>query len=205
MCIDHILDRAEQVAGERGKTYLLGLVDLAKTYDLTERRFADVAQAISTLIHSADSQIRQDVAYALCFRPVSGYEWVAVEGWRRSPPMDLHWHASFLENSIADPSQVNADVVLMVAKYLFAKRPCRESFGPDELAEAAQDWGMGVEAANRVMTHLYVLVTGKASRIRPLEICRMAHEGTRQASAMMLDWSMVTEVLFYALGKGASV
>lgn len=134
------------------------LVALCKAFDLREEQYASAVKSIATWINSPNEQFRCEVVFALCsFRPVPGYGWVSIEGWKRAAIGNLHWYASAIESSISMRSQVDAGVVSVVAERLSRPAPTAESFDASYyafLGEALDDRAIELRETGRVLGHL---------------------------------------------------
>ena len=95
------------------------LIAFCKKWDLRDAEHASIVLEIGTWIDSPSDQLRQELVFALCFiRPVPGFEWVVIAGWKKASIVDLRWYATSVENSITRREQVSPQVVTTIAERL---------------------------------------------------------------------------------------
>ena len=189
--IRRLLEKASEIAGADEVPY--SFVDLSKTYDLSEARFSDLVAEISQLVHSSDQWVRLEVVEALCaYRPIPGYEWVAVEGWRNAPAAHIHICATALMRTCDTKERITSQLVTMVAAPLFADEPQRQDFD-DELPyrESLEDVEYAARRAYEVLLYFdYVLKNEPIPRDfwmkRDLIYC----------PDLPVDWRVVATVLY---------
>ncbi len=105
------------------------LVSLCKEFDLRRPEHGSAVELMATWITSPCEYFRQELVFALClFRPVPGYAWVAIEGWKTAPVLDLHWYAGAIQNSFDRPDLVTPADVTTIAARLHVRAPTEETF-----------------------------------------------------------------------------
>ena len=169
------------------------LTYLYKTFDLRDPAHSDAVRIISEWINSPDDELRIAVANALClFRPVRGYEWVAIVGWQKSSPFDLHWYAAALENAFVDVSLLTPQVAGTVAERLFVRRPERHQFSDDfAFEQALQTHDITIREGHRACRHFWQLLTQP-----PASRGELAPSAVGDAKEV--DWKIIAYVLYRA-------
>lgn len=167
------------------------LVRLCKDYDLRDKAYAHEVQQIAQWIESSNDDVRREVVFALSsFRPIPGYEYIAVEGWKKAPASDLHWYASAIESSYTYSEQICHEVVTAVVEKLWSKRPVKKDFSCDlDHIEAVADHENTLSDTMRVVEYLHNVLF-------PNLILKDEPHGLEQHE---VNWRVVAEVLYMSM------
>jgi hypothetical protein len=136
------------------------IVQLCKSFDLTNPANHFAVDEISQWIASPSADVRRAVVFALCaLKPVQGCEWLLAEGWSRAPVGDLHWYASAIENSCSSIEHVSQELVCAVASTLLTAPPTQpEDPRSLDALEAWQDYRIARSESARALRHLAIVV-----------------------------------------------
>ena|GEM_PF-2696738 len=165
------------------------LVWLCKDRDLRRPEYAQSVSEIAQWIESPNEPVRQGVVFALSLvRPVPGYEYLASKGWRSAPAGELHWYAAAIVSSYKDASQIDMEVVCLVADKLMLTPPHEQDYDDElEFTYAQDDYRECQEQSARVLNNFH------------RKVCEGKHEDELNIDAAdtHLDWRKVAEVLHY--------
>jgi hypothetical protein len=176
------------------------LDDVAEEFDFNDRRFAHVVERAAQFIYSSDSDTRSIVLASLCGgRPVMGYEWVALEGWKRAEASDIHCYADAMEATHTTREQILPSTVLVVADHLlrFARAGDEPDISDLEAVERWWDLKYYAIAANDVLAAFDRVLRGlprESSVNRYHRFADDVREG--RYGELRVDWRMVAGVLY---------